>query len=188
MGFHDSTGTYRVTRTEYIRLFIANGILAAGTPLAAFANGASTTPGLAFDNSKACGVRWNNDAAPAKFIVNVPSPVDRKPGTDATLVITAAKSGATPGDVVTFTVEAFNQDVAALQDADTDFGGITSPMTAAATAKTVQRVTLALASANLAAAPSMMTVSIKPTAGTLGTDDVTIHGAWLQYERAISDS
>src|ERR1043165_8016224 len=167
MGFHDSTGRYRKTVAAIQSIPLAPAFLAAGTPLAAFANGVSTTPGYSLDNSKGVGIRWNNDAAPAAFWTEVNMPVDRQPNTPVVLRIVASKSGATSGDAVTFAVSAFNQDAAALADADTDFGGTTSAMTGAATAKTVQNCTLTLAAANLANSPSVMSLSVKPTAGTL---------------------
>lgn len=188
MGYTDSTGRFRKTEAAIVRIPLAGAILAAGTPLAAFANATTTTPGVTLDNSKAVGIRWNNDAAPAAFWTTVGMPTDRAPGTAMTLRILAAKSGATSGDAVTFVVTAFNQVAAALQDADTDFGGTTTAMTGAATAKTVQACTLTLASADLAASPADMSLSIKPTAGTLGTDDVTIHAILLEYTRALISS
>jgi hypothetical protein len=103
-----------------------------------------------------------------------------------TLKVLASKSGATSGDAVTFTVTAFNQPSGALHDADADFGGTSSAMVGTATAKTVQLCTLTLASANLADSPANTSLSIKPTGGLLGTDDVTIHALWLEYERIVT--
>lgn len=184
MGYHDSRGIYRATDTARIDLELNNFWLSTGAPLAAFADGASATPGLARDNSKAVGIRWNNHATPSAVYTQVTMPGDRQPGTAMTLNIVASKSGATLADAVTFTVSAFNQVVGALQDADADFGGASGAMTGNATAKTVQRVTRTLASADLADAPNCVSLGFKPTDGTLGTDDVTVHAVFIEYTRA----
>lgn len=183
-NYHDSTGVYRRTTTAVIPLAFQS--LDDGTALAAFADGASPTPGLAVDNSEAAGIRWNNHATPTPVAATFPVPTDRKPGTNMTLVVLASKSGATLADAVTFTVAAFGQPVSALHDADANFGGASSAMTGDAAAKTVQKCTLALASADIPAAPANVTLTLQPTDGTLGTDDVTVHKAWLEYEKIVN--
>jgi len=184
-GFTDSAGRFIPTRQTNLALGWGDFEIAAGTPLAAFANGASTTAGLAFDNSKAAGVRWNNDAAPAAIYASVLLPRHRRPKSDIIVHVLASKSGATVGDATTFAVNAWAQTTGALQDAATDAGGTTTAMTGNAAAKTVQHLTLTLLAANLpdavAGVPSVMTIGIKPTAGTLGTDDVTLHSVYLEY-------
>ncbi len=191
-GFFDSDGIWRTTAIAQRPIPLTNPILAAGTALAAFANATSTVPGLALDNSEIVGIRWNNDAAPAAFYIGTLLPHDRQPGTDIAIKILAAKSGATTGDATTFTIGAFMVSLAALQDADTDAGGATGAMTGAAIAKTLQLVSRTLALADVPnatiAAPAHLTLSIKPTAGTLGTDDVTITAMWLEYTRIIAPS
>ena len=86
----------------------------------------------------------------------------------------------TVGDAVTWLVEAFNNLDGALYDADTDFGGTSTAMTGDATAKMVQEETLTLALADIAADPGTITLTIQPTDGTLGTDDVILMGVWLE--------
>lgn len=186
-SYVDSTGRFRQTERAFIRPAANDHWLAAGTPLAAFANGASTTPGLAVDSSEGVGIRWNNDAAPAAVFGRFVMPPDRKPGSDITMHFVAAKSGATSGDATTFTVTAFNNLVGALFDADSDFGGISSALVGTATAKTVQRVTLALANVDLAAVTdyAVVSYSFKPTAGLLGTDDITVN-VFFEYERVVT--
>lgn len=187
-AYHDSTGRYRQTERAFIRRALNDHWLAAGTPLAAFADGASPTPGLAVDASEGVGIRWNNHANPAAVLGSFPNPHDRKPGTPITAHFIAHKSGATSGDAVTFTVTAFNNLVGALFDADANYGGASSAMTGAATAKTVQRCTLDLASADLPAVDAYATISysFKPTDGTLGTDDVTVTSVEFEYERIVT--
>lgn len=185
-AFHDSTGTWRQTETAYLELPIAAWFENSGVALAAFASAADPTPGYALDNSEAAGIRWNNHANPDPIVTQKLLPADRKPGTDMTLHIVCSKSGATVGDVVTFDVLAFLNPVGSLHDADANFGGVSSAVDPDATAKTVQEVTRTLATANLpTTGPTPMTLSIQPTDGTLGTDDVTVHAVYLEYERVL---
>ena len=105
-----------------------------------------------------------------------------------TLHILAAKVGATIGDATTFDVAAYNNVVAALYDADTNYGGTSSAMTGNAATKTIQHLTLTLALADLAAYPAAVELTIKPTAGTLGTDDVIMLVAWIAYKKKVLTS
>jgi hypothetical protein len=151
-----------------------------GTALADFADGASTTPGWnAADET--FGIRWNNHANPDPISTSVPIPPDLDASADVIVHIMAAKVGATVGDAVTWTIEAFNNADGAAYDADADFGGVSSAMTGDATTKTCQEETLTLASANVAASPCVLTLTLQPTDGTLGTDDVILLGVWLEY-------
>jgi hypothetical protein len=156
--------------------------VATGALLAVFANGASTTPGTQLTDSKTACVRWNNDAAPGAIAVTVPMPQDLDDTALVTFHALVSKTGATVGDATKLTVGAFEQTAGALHDADTDFGGDTSAVVGNATAKTVTEVTLTLAAADVHATPSAMTFTIKPKAGTLGTDDLCLHAAWLEYK------
>lgn len=185
MGFHDTNGVWRQTETGREDLDINSFYLAAGTPLAAFADGATDVPGLVLDNSEAQGVRWNNHAAPLAVWGDFVAPRDRRPGTDITLHIECSKTGATVGDATTFTVSAFANVVGALRDADADFGGASGAIVGDATSKTVQKVTRTLASADIPAAGTKVSLSIKPTAGLLGTDDITMQRVYITYEKVI---
>jgi hypothetical protein len=188
-GYTDSTGRFIPTRQSIVALPFSGFEIAAGTPLAAFANGASTTPGVAFDNAKAAGVRWNNDAAPAAMYAAVLLPRHRKPKSDIIVHILAAKSGNTGADATTFAINAWAQTNGALQDAASDAGGTTGAMVGAAAAKTMQHVQLTLSGTNLPdvvnGLPSVLTLGVKPTAGTLGTDDVTISAIWLEFTESF---
>ncbi len=165
-----------------IELPASSFYLATGAPLAVFAGGASAVPGSEFTGSEAFGIRWNNNATLDGVVTSRLVPPDMDITANATLVIHAAKIGATPGDLPTFDATVFNQPVGALYDADATYGGTTSAMTNAAT-KTVQSVTLTLALANLAAFPARFSLSIKPTDGTLGTDDLLMTGAHILYTK-----
>jgi len=155
-----------------------------GTVLAAFADGDSTTPGMAAGD-ESFGIRWNNHATPDPISANVAILPRLNPGKNVILHLLAAKVGATVGDAVTWLVEAFNNLDGAAYDADADFGGTSSAMTGDATSKDCQEETLTLATANIAADPGMITLTIQPTDGTLGTDDVILMGVWLEFEGQV---
>lgn len=169
----------------FIPLDVGDFTLKTGAAIAVFADGASAVPGFAFVDSKALVIRWNNNATLNAVATKKRTPPDCDITSDQTMVLHASKIGATVGDAVTFGVEAFNQVVAALHDADTDFGGTTGAMTGNATSKTIQSVSLTLAAANLAAFPASTTYTIKPTDGTLGTDDLCLHGGHIVYKKKL---
>lgn len=156
----------------------------AGVALAAFADGDSVVPGFCV-TAKGLGIRWNNHATPGAVGSKVIVPPDADITANMVLHILAAKTGATVGDATKFTVAAFNNVVDAAYDADADFGGDTGAMTGDDTAKHIQHVTLALALANLAAYPAAVELTIKPKAGTLGTDDVIMLAAWIEYKKKL---
>ena len=189
VGFFDTDGVWRNTVQASVRLPLASFFQLAGpgTPIAAFANGTSTVPGFAIDDSEMPAIRWNNDAAPAAIVTTADIPDDRQPSTPMILHIMASKTGATSGDATTFTIGAFMVATAALRDADADAGGATTAMTGTATSKTVQHVTRTIAAADIpnptAALPAVLSLTIKPTATLLGTDDVSIHRVWLEYTK-----
>jgi len=156
----------------------------AGVDLAAFSNAADPLPGFCV-TAEGLGIRWNNHGTPTPVGTKVMVPPDADITANMTLHILAAKVGATVGDATKFTIEAFNNVVAALYDADADFGGDTDAMTGDATSKTVQHVTLTLALANLAAYPAAMELTIQPKDGTLDTDDVIMLSAWIEYQKKL---
>jgi hypothetical protein len=178
----------------YQNILSAQGIIpiptpyfsAAGVALAVFADGASDVPGFCV-TAKGMGVRWNNHAAPLPVAAKVLVPPDADITADMTFHAITAKVGATAGDLTKLTIEVFNNVVGALYDADTDFGGDTDAMINAST-KTIQHVTRALALANLAAYPNLMEITIKPKAGTLGTDDLIMFGAFIVYQKKLLTS
>jgi hypothetical protein len=165
---------------------LLGAILAAGTPMAAFADNASSNPGVTLVDSEGVGIRWNNNASQTAVWSKFCIPYDCDVGAGATLVAIGSKTGATAGDAVTFTVTAFNQAVGALHDGDANFGSATTAMTGAATAKTVQQVTAAVAAGDLGAAGTPVSISFKPTDGTLGTDDVVLFALKFRYRRKVA--
>lgn len=154
----------------------------AGVALAAFANADDPLPGFCV-TAEGLGIRWNNHGTPTPVGTKVMIPPDMDVTANAVVHILAAKTGATVGDATKFTIQAFNNVVAALYDADLDFGGDTDAMVGDATAKTVQHVTLTLALANLAAYPAALELTFQPKDGTLGTDDVIMLAQWIEYTR-----
>jgi hypothetical protein len=160
-------------------------ITSAGVALAAFVSEDAISAGYCV-TAKGLGIRWNNHATPGPAVgAKVMVPPDADVTADMVLHILAAKSGATAGDATKFTVEAFNNVVDAAFDADADFGGDTDAMVGDDTAKHVQHLTLNLALANLAAYPSAMELTIKPKNGVLGTDDVIMLAAWIEYKKKL---
>ena len=156
----------------------------AGVALAAFSDGDSTVPGYCV-TAKGLGIRWNNHGTPGAVGTKVLVPPDADITANMTLNVLAAKVGATVGDATKFTVAAYNNVVDAAYDADSTFGGDTSAMTGDDTTKHVQKVTLTLALANLAAYPAAVELTLKPKDGTLGTDDVILLAAWIEYKKKL---
>ncbi|HOV62096.1 MAG TPA: hypothetical protein PK349_13645 [Candidatus Hydrogenedentes bacterium] len=156
----------------------------AGAALAAFQDGDSAVPGYCV-TAKGLGIRWNNHATPGAVGTKIAMPPDADVTANMVLHILAAKTGSTVGDATKFTVAAYNNDVGAAYDADDNFGGDTTAMTGDAAAKTVQEVTLTLALANLTAYPAAVELTIKPKNGTLGTDDVILLAAWIEYKKKL---
>lgn len=156
----------------------------AGVALAAFTSEDQPTMGYCV-TAKGLGIRWNNHATPGAVGAKVIVPPDADITANMVLHILAAKTGATVGDATKFTVAAYNNVKDAVYDADDTFGGDTSAMVGDDTAKHVQEVTLTLALANLAAYPAAIELTIKPKDGTLGTDDVIMLAAWIEYKKKL---
>lgn len=168
----------------FLNLDINSFTLESGVALAVFSDGASATPGYSA-TAEGIGIRWNNHATPTPIQTSFPYPPDLDPANDVVLHVLAYKTGATVGDAVTWTCTAFENVAEALFDADADFGGASSAMTGDAATKTVQEETLTLAAANITGSPGSVALTIQPTDGTLGTDDVTILSVWLEYTKRI---
>lgn len=157
--------------------------LSTGAPMAVFADAASPTFGLTVLGSESLAIRWNNDAAPGTAFCSVAVPRDLDESRDAVLEFLVSKSGATLADATTLTVTAFVVAVGDLYDADADAGGVTGAVVGNAVAKTTALLTRTLAAADIPSGARTLTFSVKPTAGTLGTDDFFIHEARLRFVR-----
>lgn len=159
--------------------------LATGAAVAAFSNGASAVPGSSVTNTKAFGLRWNNNSTLNGVIRSFDMPPDADITKNMVIHVRASKVGATLGDAVTFDVNWWNQVDGALHDAATDAGGTTSAMQGDAATKTMQNVTLTVLAAALSAAPTSVSILVKPTDGTLGTDDLLVSDVFVQYTRKL---
>lgn len=168
------------TAQAIVDLPIGSAVEKDGTALAVWGDGANSQAGWNTE-AEAGGVRWDPNANPDPIKVSIPIPPDLDASEDVILHISGAKFGATSGDTVNWTVEAFNNVVGALWDADASFGGECGDLTN--TTKLVQESTLTLAAANVVGSPAVLTVTIQPKDGKLGTDDAMIFGMWLEYTR-----
>lgn len=167
----------------FINVPIMSAVEADGTPLVAFADGASPTPGWS-PASVGVGVRWNNHADPDPIMLSFPIPADAIETEPLKVYILAAKVGATLADAVTFAVglveTVVGQSITVGGGAD---GGTTDAMDGDAASLTVQRVSFTLSAAEFVDPTSggVIHLTIEPTAGTLGTDDVIICGVYVEY-------
>lgn len=168
-----------------IRLGPTDFALLTGAPLALFVDGASAVPGLAMVESECFAIRWNNNGTLDGVVGSYDVPPDADITADFTVHVRCAKIGATVGDAVTFAVGAYNQVVGATYIADSNYGGNTGAMTGDAATKTIQNVTRTLALADLAAYPASVTLTLKPTDGTLGTDDLLVLEVFVLYKKKL---
>lgn len=175
-----------LSKQRIIPVDISTGMLAAGTPLAAWADNAASNPGVTLADSKSKCVRWNNNATQAAVWYEVALPQDLDEAADLVLHALVSKSGATDADDAGLTVAAFFVTAGALHDADADCGGDTSLVDGAATAKTVTEVTRAIAAADVPAPPASLSFSVKPN--DLGTDDFMMHALWFEYQPKLLGS
>lgn len=175
----------QVSALKRINIPLTSFLDVAGTQLTTFVNGASDQPGFELTGSEMLNIRWNNHAAPLAVMCSAQVPNDADITADMTMKFLCCKTGATVGDAVTWTVTAFNNVSGALYDADANFGGVSSAMTGDAISKTLQTETLTLALADLGAVGTNMTFTIKPTGGTLGTDDVHLCAVWIEYKGKV---
>jgi hypothetical protein len=150
-----------------------------------FADSENALPGIQLTNSKAVSVRWNDHAAPTAIAITVPLPQNLDDTANIVVHALVSKIGATIGDATKLTIGAFFQTVAALHDADTDRGGDSDAVVGNAATKTVTELTLAIAANVVPPSPCALTLTIKPKAGTLGTDDFCVHAVWLEMTRKL---
>jgi hypothetical protein len=171
----------RLRRTTQIPMGAALVKADDGAPLAVFADGATDVPGTQITNSESWTVRWNNHAAPLGVATNIAMPQDLDDTSPIDIYAMVSKTGATAGDITSLTIAAYFAGPADLHDADTDCGGVTNAVTPNATAKTHALLTRRIAATDVLAAPCTLALSLTPTAGTLGTDDLLLHSAWIVY-------
>jgi len=158
-------------------------ILGTGAPMALFVDGDDGTPGL-YVGEDTIGVRWNDHATPEAiaFRAIVDETFDNT--AVATLKVYCSKVGATADNTATLDITAINQELAALHNADSDYGDTTAEIgDPEATSRTIQVIELELAAENLPAGPAGIAFTITPTAGTLDDDDLIIHFIVLEFTR-----
>ncbi len=153
---------------------------APGTPLTLFVNAEAVLPGFSIA-SEALGIRWNDHATPGDIMASVPLPQNLDSTKDITLHYLVFKIGATAADVASITSSIVWQTPAALADADTPVVDTSSAMVGDATSLTVAELIATIAAADIPDSPSAMTMTINPTDGTLGTDDLMLIGVWIEY-------
>lgn len=159
-----------------------------GDPLAKFVSAASPTFGFALADSEALCLRWNNDANPGTALCQIGLPPDLDDTADAYLEFLCSKSGATVGDATTLTTTAFLIKEGDLHDADANAGGVTNALVGNAAAKTTDVLSRTIAAADIEPDALSMTLTVTPTAGLLGTDDLLIHNVRLRYKRKLRAS
>lgn len=164
--------------------------LLTGAPLAVFADAEAAVPGSDFDSSKCFCIRWNDHATPNAITRSFDMPPDMNTAVNPVFHARVAKVGATnnAGNTTTLDVGLFNQVDAATINADSDFGGTTSALVPDATTLTIQNLTLTITATDLAAHPASATITMKPTAGTLDTDDLLFVDAYILYTRKLRTS
>lgn len=180
-----------LTGQALIQLNPASCMLAStGGPMAVFADSANnpSVPGPQINNSESLVVRWNNAATTTGVMKSIYIPSDIDTTFPITVTLFVFKVGATVGDATTFTIGAFLVKAGQLVNADADFGGATNAVVGNATSLTVQTVSRTLAAADVAAAlgtgsAGVLTLTIKPTDGTLGTDDICLLQGVISYTR-----
>lgn len=172
----------------FIDLNPAGGMTLASTggALAVFADSANnpSVAGIQVTNSEVWTVRWNNAATFTGIARSILLPRDLDGTYPINVKLLAGKTGATDADDMSFTIGAYFVSAGDLWDADADCGGVTNVMDGTTTAKTLVTFTRAIAASDVPdSGPSILTVTIAPTAGVLGTDDGVLAAAWLEYTR-----
>lgn len=155
-----------------------------GTPLAKFADGDSTTPGLAQLASKDLAIRWNNHGTPGPVAVQFVMPQDLDPEANVVVHLLGAivKVGADEVDSPVLTVGAYFSTPGAAPGADDDCGGESEEFVTAQDDK-YQEKTLTILAANVPTPPAVLTLLINPKDGELGTDDFVLLTPWLEVTR-----
>lgn len=141
-----------------------------GTAIGKFADADSATPGFNQVGGKELVVRWNNHATPTAVALSLPIPLDLDASQDVEVHWLAAMSGATdsPDLLHECYFGAGDDDCAGVDDEIA--GGVA-----------LTEYTSTIAAADVAAAPSVLTLIFGPKAGELATDDLLVYGCWIEY-------
>ncbi|MFA4904467.1 MAG: hypothetical protein WC600_17170 [Desulfobaccales bacterium] len=156
--------------------------LETGAPTVVFADGAAD--GFTQLTNKEVGLRWNNGANPTKMAARFLIPPDLDPAADIVVHFLGAivKAGANEADSPTITCEAYFAAAGAAMLADANCGGVSGEFLTAQTDK-YQEKTLNIASADIPAVASILTLIFNPTDGQLPADDFVLAEVWLEVTR-----
>ncbi len=170
-----------LTAQAFIQIPLNAWRLEAGGPITG--TPAAAEPGMIQLTNEELVIEWPTNAAPGEIITSITVPPDMNVGADMILHIFGMPYGAGAiTDSPVFTVQAFQSSVGDAALADVDFGVESTEFTAV---KTVQEETSTLDNANIAAAPSTITLIINPKDTELPTDSFYLYGTWIEYTRKI---
>ena len=146
-----------------------------GTPLAKFADGASTIPGFSQAAGGSLYIRWNNHASPAAvgFCLALP------PALDEAAALELHFMAALTGDADTPAMEC-----KAYIDGGADVAGADPEIDS----QTMAEYVMTIAAADVPAGARMLTVVMGPAAGQLDTDDLLLGPAWLEIKPILLDA
>ncbi len=182
---YQRTQTGATGAAPVVNVDLKASMLAAGTPMAAWANNAgASAPGVTLNNAKAVGVKWNNFATQTPVFSDVVLPDNLDTNQPIVVHALVSKSGATATDNTTLDIGVFEQAPGALEDATSGslgVGGTTSALVGSLAAKTVSHLTFTIPAKSLTAAPGRLTISVQPTNGSNLTDDVLVTSVFLTY-------
>jgi hypothetical protein len=156
--------------------------LETGAAIAAFSDGVAD--GWTQLSNKTMALRWNNGGTPTDLMAVFVLPQDLDDAADVVVHLLGAivKAGGAEVDSPVFTVEAYFETAGANPAADTDCGGESGEFLTAAAA-VWQEKTLAIAGADVPAAPTALTLVFHPKDGQLDTDDFVLMPPWLEITR-----
>lgn len=157
-------------------------LLEDGTALTKYSAGGAT-PGFSQQGNEEVVLTWDGNANPGDVITTVLMPEDVDNTADVVLHLLGTPSSTNDSPV--FTVEAYFAVAGAALNADANCGGESAEFTANTT---LEEKTLTIASADIPASPSALTLVFHPKDGELGTDEFYLAACWLEYTRQMLTS
>jgi len=158
-----------------------------GTALTAFADSADVTAAAGWTQATSdLALRWNNVATPDDIAVQFVIPQDADV-TNSFIVhlmgaLATTLAAGTMTDSPVFTIEAYFSAVGSGVGTDTNCGGESTEFLTAQ-GRNYQEKTLTIASTDIPANPSVLTLIMHPKDGELGTDDFILLTPWLEITR-----
>jgi hypothetical protein len=158
-----------------------------GTALTLFADGAALGVAAGWTQvTSDLALRWNNVATPDDIAVQFVIPQDADVAAPFTLHLMGALATTDAAGVMTdsptFTVEAYFSAVGSGAGTDVNCGGTSGEFLTAA-GRTYQEKTLTIATTDIPANPSVLTLIMHPTDGELGINDFILLTPWLEITR-----